>query len=69
MLRDIDRTADVLMKIGAADTAPRDLNLKLSRRRLGRIGHLLHANVLPAYQTAAFISVSILRYESYPVRL
>ena len=68
MLRDIDRSADVLVKIGAADAAPGDLNLKLSRRRLGGLATSSTRTSCLPYQTAAFISNSILRYESYAVR-
>jgi hypothetical protein len=65
MLRDIDRSAHILMKIGAADAAPGDLNLKLSRRRLGRVSHILHANVLPAVPDCGFHEHLVLRYKSF----
>jgi hypothetical protein len=46
VLRDVDRTSDVFVKIGAADATPGDLYLKLSRRWFWRVGHILNPNIL-----------------------
>jgi hypothetical protein len=54
VLPDVDRTSDVLVKIGAADAAPRDLDLKLSRRWFWRIGYILNPNILPAVPDRSF---------------
>ena len=55
ILRDINRTAHIFVKVGAANTAPGDLNLKLSREvdRAGS-GHILNANILPAMPDRSF---------------
>jgi hypothetical protein len=75
VLRDVDRAGDVLVKISAADAAPRDLDLKLSRRWFWRISHILNPNILPAVPDRSFhellhsaqngcLQRGLLRYES-----
>jgi hypothetical protein len=54
VVRDVDRTSDVLVKIGTADAAPRDLDLKLSRRWFWRIGHILNPHILLAVPDRGF---------------
>src|SRR5579862_1298837 len=54
MLRNIDRTTQVFMQIGAAYTAPRDLNLDLSRWRIRRIVHRRDPDILPAVPNCGF---------------
>src|ERR1700685_2211460 len=53
-LGDIKGTGHVLVKIGAADTAPGDLKLKLLRRRIRRVGDISDANVRPAIPDRSF---------------
>jgi hypothetical protein len=59
VLRDINRTAHVLVKVGAADTTPGDLDLKLPGKRIGRIGHIFNTNILPAVPDRCFHDYSI----------
>jgi hypothetical protein len=65
VLRDIDRTGDVLVKICAADATPGDLDLNLSGRWFWRIGHILNPNILLAVPDRSFHALLHSAHESY----